>query len=698
MADIRINSLPTTATSFNTDDYIALDGASGGTRKMLAATLPLTDVTFGSSGPSAKSSIAARASRQGLVFDGTSAATFSSITPGSGNFTVAAWVNVPTTSAANRQIIGSSAGDTALFFDTSGLAKIYISGQSTLSASAVVPDQKWTLIVYTRSGTTGTFYQNAIANGVVSDSNNYSTAWSYFGARSGGGYTTGTLIPLIYNRALSAAEVVALYEAGVPAGADYNNAGQTISNATWTNGSSAFSSFSSASGAAISGTSSGFATAGSTIAAVTVGKRVRVSLSLTLNSGQAPQVYLASNANQGPGTALSNAVTLTAGSNVVELVSTSNSAASLNIAVTAATDFAASSIAVVGSGLLLAPDAGQAGGGLTWYDTSGNAANITLPASGVSWNVPSSRYLGGNWTTSGNLTVTGTSGITTTATNGAGLTHSTAAGSYRGLKLQTSSSDRWLIGANDAAESGSNAGSDLVVFSYSDAGTFLSSALKLVRSTGNLLVGTTTDGGQKLQVSGTALITATSDNLSIRGIAGGTARGFDLRQSGDTEARVLIRGDSRIFFGNGSGTFDCYVERNSTNLILGSGSATALTLDSSQNATFAGTVNVGTGASNSSYQNIYTNKSENTAGPVSITLPANCTGTVRVSSYQSGVGRSFRTIPFLNFGGTVTLGTSDTTVVTADPVTSVAAGTGAVTLNLVAANTNVYWGIDVVKA
>jgi hypothetical protein len=41
-------------------------------------------------------------------------------------------------------------------------------------------------------------------------------------------------------------------------------------------------------------------------------------------------------------------------------------------------------------GLLLAPDAGQAGGGLTWYDTSGNAANITLPASGVTWNVPSS--------------------------------------------------------------------------------------------------------------------------------------------------------------------------------------------------------------------------------------------------------------------------------------------------------------------
>ena len=102
MADIRINALANTATSAASDDYLALDGSANGTRKILATNVAqnVTDVTFGSSGPSAKSSIAARASRQGLVFDGTAGATHSNITLGSGDFTVAVWARVPTTSAA----------------------------------------------------------------------------------------------------------------------------------------------------------------------------------------------------------------------------------------------------------------------------------------------------------------------------------------------------------------------------------------------------------------------------------------------------------------------------------------------------------------------------------------------------------------------------------------------------------------------
>jgi hypothetical protein len=215
---------------------------------------------------------------------------------------------------------------------------------------------------------------------------------------------------------------------------------------------------------------------------------------------------------------------------------------------------------------------------------------------------------------------------------------------------------------------------------------------------GNLLIGTTTD-------SANGKIQLTSHTTS----AGGIGFGTDTSLFRSSAGRLALNGASAgilYFYEGGSekgyiGTASSVLYVGSTgaaNVLLQTNAITALTLDSSQNATFAKTVNVGNGTSNSSYQNIYTNKSENTAGPVSITLPADCAGTVRVSSYQSGVGRSFRTIPFLNFGGTVTLGTSGTTVVTADPVTSVAAGTGAVTLNLVAANTNVYWGIDVVKA
>jgi hypothetical protein len=181
-----------------------------------------------------------------------------------------------------------------------------------------------------------------------------------------------------------------------------------------------------------------------------------------------------------------------------------------------------------------------------------------------------------------------------------------------------------------------------------------------------------------------------SDNAVLRLVAGATSyAGYDIFRGSTQTANFYVDNATNNTYLGTTTASSLYLRTNST---------TALTLDSSQNATFAKTVNVGNGTSNSSYQNIYTNKSENTAGPVSITLPADCAGTVRVSSYQSGVGRSFRTIPFINFGGTVTLGTSDTTVLTADPVTSVAAGTGAVTLNLFAGNTNVYWGIDVVKA
>jgi hypothetical protein len=56
-------------------------------------------------------------------------------------------------------------------------------------------------------------------------------------------------------------------------------------------------------------------------------------------------------------------------------------------------------------GLLLAPDAGQAGNGYVWNDMSGNVAQIALPSSGVTWNVPSvaGNRIRGTTNTNGNL-------------------------------------------------------------------------------------------------------------------------------------------------------------------------------------------------------------------------------------------------------------------------------------------------------
>ncbi|MCC6603102.1 MAG: hypothetical protein IT327_07825 [Anaerolineae bacterium] len=59
-----------------------------------------------------------------------------------------------------------------------------------------------------------------------------------------------------------------------------------------------------------------------------------------------------------------------------------------------------------------------------------------------------------------------------------------AAGTARVFQWQTGGSARWDLRANSTAESGSNAGSDLQLFAYSDAGAFLSTAMQVTRATG----------------------------------------------------------------------------------------------------------------------------------------------------------------------------------------------------------------------
>jgi len=143
-------------------------------------------------------------------------------------------------------------------------------------------------------------------------------------------------------------------------------------------------------------------------------------------------------------------------------------------------------------------------GNLNIYSTSGSVVLASNNTTALT--LDSSQ----NATISGNATVNGASGITTTATNGFGLLHSAAASTFRGMKLQTSGSNRWLIAANNTAESGSNAGSDFVIYGYNDAGGFLNESLRITRSTGALTVG------------GTLIVSTSSTpaSASATGIAG----------------------------------------------------------------------------------------------------------------------------------------------------------------------------------
>jgi|ERR1051326_5634291 hypothetical protein len=66
-----------------------------------------------------------------------------------------------------------------------------------------------------------------------------------------------------------------------------------------------------------------------------------------------------------------------------------------------------------------------------------------------------------------------------------------AAGNARTVNFTTSLSARWKIGADTAAEGGSNAGSDYRISRYADAGSFLGDSVIITRSTGRATFETT---------------------------------------------------------------------------------------------------------------------------------------------------------------------------------------------------------------
>ena len=367
-------------------------------------TLTLADVVLGTSGPSAKSSIAARASRQGLVFDGTAGVTVASVPAyGTGDFTFSAWIN-PATLTGTQCLIGGGTSSFVVRMDSGVLAIAQQSVDGPFSVTSALTAGKLVHFVYTRSGTTGTGYLNGVAGTPITDAHNFSVANTLIGCS----VNTSTAVwngaidgASIYNRALSAAEVVALYEAGVPADTDYNNASNT---SLITGDNSTFASdtgyWNKAGGATIGSGTCVLASSSQYISKaslLTVGKRYRVQLTNTSGSGNVA-VYL------GGGTFISTAY---AASVTFEGVVSTNG--TLTIATTG--NVTIDTLTLFPIGVLLAPDAGQAGNGYVWNDVSGNVAQIALPSSGVTWNVPSiaGNRIRGTTNTNGNQQLLGAS-------------------------------------------------------------------------------------------------------------------------------------------------------------------------------------------------------------------------------------------------------------------------------------------------
>jgi len=190
----------------------------------------------------------------------------------------------------------------------------------------------------------------------------------------------------------------------------------------------------------------------------------------------------------------------------------------------------------------------------------------------------------GNVTLSGNLTVSGTG---TSTFNGNTLFNpSTAGNNYTLWK----SGSVFVGGIGDGSAFGTTA-NDFVVHGYTGSTKIYSNSVLAATfaSTGNVLVGTTTDSGNgKLQLA--------SHTTSAGGIGFGTATSLYTEAAG-TLSLNHSAGDARLYFYNTgvaqgkieSASSNFYVTASAGSLILRSGGpVTALTLDSSQNATFAG--------------------------------------------------------------------------------------------------------------
>lgn len=333
-----------------------------------------------------------RAPMQGLVFDGTAGASVAGVPAfGTGDVTVEAFGKLDTT--------GTSGAFSILGIPS---LSIYVNGADSKIAAwnnyyftPALTRQKWFHLVISRTGGTSTLYVNGVSADTHADAINVSSAPAKVGSLdTGANVWVGPLGVRIYNRALSAAEITALYESGAPAASDFPAAKAGTQNVTtgdfssstgWTVGSG----WSIAGGVAVSagtgdgGTGTELSQSGKTFRA---GERVRVSYTLAnVTSGDFKIVFYGGTANTS--TALRSAngtyteeVTLV-GSATGFLTSKGvigplNNGATLD------------NLSIVSLGLLAAFDPMQPGNGLVWTDVSGNRAHIVLPVAGVTWALP----------------------------------------------------------------------------------------------------------------------------------------------------------------------------------------------------------------------------------------------------------------------------------------------------------------------
>lgn len=290
---------------------------------------------------------------------------------------------------------------------------------------------------------------------------------------------------------------------------------------------------------------------------------------------------------------------LEAGSTIFSAASTT-AAASLNIphgtAPTSPTNgdfWTTSSGAYVRiNGVTVGPLASSAGAGTTWGAITGTLSSQTDLQTALDAKLNLS---GGTLT--GNVTISkGIATFNITSTSGDAYARiSRLAGNGGYYEVHTNGVRRWVLGADTASESGSNAGSNFALYSYTDAGALAATAIHVNRSTSAV----TLAGG--LTVSGNIAVTKDTPIITINGSgyanpayynvyrAAGQFGGM-LLSTGST-SRWLVAVNNTSESGSDAGS-DFVVKRYSD---AGAGLGDALTITrSTGKAVFSGILEAGT--------------------------------------------------------------------------------------------------------
>ena len=320
------------------------------------------------------------ASAQGLAFNGTGRATATLGTAvGTLDYTFRAKIKVAALTSAHQTAYTLGPANAMLVRPTTGYILDEGGAYSVGVVAGITSD-----VAIVRTGGVSYLYINGLLKDQHANTYDFSSSTVNIGAEpvANADPLTGVLSDqLIYNRALSAAEVLALYQSGAPAAADYPSspAGtvvtKTVTLGTWT-GSVAGSTYT------VSTASTAFINGGLVAYGSLPRGKIRINYNLTINSGPGPAF--------GDGNAFTSSALVAGTSQSVEFANPSAGNQLFLVNNYAAGNYVVTINSVTVLGLLLAPDSAQVGGGLTWYDASGNAANITLPAEGVSWSLPTS--------------------------------------------------------------------------------------------------------------------------------------------------------------------------------------------------------------------------------------------------------------------------------------------------------------------